>query len=373
MSAARCKQVAFLSFIFVATLTFAVAAELETAGNSGIPKDAEAAWEAVQKALRPPPQPPEWRTNPPSQQLIAEYERKNGMLAGEAADKAKDFYTRFPTHPKALEAARMELQLLDVAIQLGETNRQNQFDAAQQRRLNDPKVSPDEKFDLRAQQIARILEATSTNRSTVLTRAEKAADELRAQFPKRDEAFGLLLAVAQAYLDEGNTAKARTVAEGVADKGGGDAKDEAQALIRKINRVGKPLELGFTDLTGKRINLENYVGKVVLIDFWATWCGPCVAALPEVKNVYQRFHSKGFEIVGVSLDKEKEALVKFTSAEKMSWPQYFDGLGWDNEIAKKYEITGIPALWLLDKKGNLRDMSGGHSLESKVEKLLAEK
>ena len=92
-----------------------------------------------------------------------------------------------------------------------------------------------------------------------------------------------------------------------------------------------------------------------------------------MKEIYTKYHPKGFEILAVSFDKEKDKLKEFIADEKMTWPQYFDGLGWENKIGQKYGISSIPTVWLLDKKGNLRDLNGGKSLAAKIEKLLAEK
>ncbi len=111
--------------------------------------------------------------------------------------------------------------------------------------------------------------------------------------------------------------------------------------------------------------------KVILVDFWATWCGPCVAEMPNVIAAYD-YHDKGFEVVGISLDEDKAAVEKFVSDNKMPWPQYFDGKGWENELAQQFGIKGIPATFLVGKGGkiiasNLR----GTDLETAIEKALA--
>ena len=137
------------------------------------------------------------------------------------------------------------------------------------------------------------------------------------------------------------------------------------------DRIGKPLDIKFTSIDGQKIDVSKMKGKVVLIDFWATWCGPCVAELPNVKRAYDKLHSKGFEIVGISLDSKESALRRFVKKEKMPWPQYFDGKGWKNSISTSHGIRSIPAMWLVDKQGNLADLNARPDLESKVEKLLA--
>lgn len=137
---------------------------------------------------------------------------------------------------------------------------------------------------------------------------------------------------------------------------------------------GDVLEIAFTDLKGNQIDLAAMKGKVVLVDFWATWCGPCVAELPHVLEAYEKYHDKGFEVIGISLDQDKAALESFIKDNSMPWPQHFDGKGWKNSIAQKYSITSIPATYLIGKNGkvvasNLR----GAQLEVEVARQLESK
>lgn len=134
----------------------------------------------------------------------------------------------------------------------------------------------------------------------------------------------------------------------------------------------KPLDLKFTAVDGREVDLSKMQGKVVLIDFWATWCGPCVAELPNVLKAYKELHPKGFEIIGISLDSDKAKLESFVKERGMEWPQYFDGKSWKNEISSKYGINSIPAMWLVNKKGMVVSTNARGGLEEKVGKLLAE-
>lgn len=117
--------------------------------------------------------------------------------------------------------------------------------------------------------------------------------------------------------------------------------------------VGDSMNFAFTDLSGNEVDLSKMKGKVILVDFWATWCGPCVAEMPKVIEVYNSFHEKGFDVIGISLDEDKDALQKFIKSNEMPWPQYFDGKGWANELAKQYGIGSIPATFLIGKDGKV--------------------
>ena len=134
--------------------------------------------------------------------------------------------------------------------------------------------------------------------------------------------------------------------------------------------VGQPLALKFTTASGKHVDLAEMKGKVVLIDFWATWCGPCVKEVPHVVEAYGKYHDKGFEIVGISLDSDKSALSKFIKEHGMAWPQYFDGKGWENVMAKRFGIHSVPSMWLVDKQGNLVTTNARADLDGQIEKLL---
>ena len=109
--------------------------------------------------------------------------------------------------------------------------------------------------------------------------------------------------------------------------------------------------LEFASLSGEQVNLANLNGKVVLIDFWATWCGPCRNVMPDLVETYKQYHAQGFEIIGISLDKDKSQLEKYMQDKGITWQQYFDGLAWSNKIAKRFGVRGIPHIVLVDKNG----------------------
>jgi len=135
-------------------------------------------------------------------------------------------------------------------------------------------------------------------------------------------------------------------------------KQEAAAAAAK--KIQASLTIGskfpdfqVADLAGQPLSVANDKGKAVLVDFWATWCGPCRAEMPNVIAAYQKYHAQGFDIIGVSLDEDKAKLLSYTKDENMPWPQFFDGKRWDNQLATQYGIDSIPANFLLDGQGKI--------------------
>ncbi|MFV0468950.1 MAG: redoxin domain-containing protein [Dysgonomonas sp.] len=138
--------------------------------------------------------------------------------------------------------------------------------------------------------------------------------------------------------------------------------NESVKNIQRALDIAKATQIGqiYTDVKlpgfdGKEIALSDYVGKnkAVLVDFWASWCGPCIKEMPNVVAAYAKFKDKGFEIVGISLDKDKSAWEAATKRLSMAWPQMSDLKGWESEGAALYGIKSIPTTLLLDKDGKI--------------------
>jgi len=138
-----------------------------------------------------------------------------------------------------------------------------------------------------------------------------------------------------------------------------------------IDKTAKNFTVGL--LSGKNFTLAEQKGKVILVDFWATWCRPCVVGIPALKKYYQELNPKGFEIIGISLDNSIEPLNEFIKNEDLKWKISYSGKGWKDDTAKLYGVNSIPSYWLIDKKGNLRYFGlGKDKLKKVVEELLAE-
>jgi len=136
-------------------------------------------------------------------------------------------------------------------------------------------------------------------------------------------------------------------------------------------KVGQPIEIVGPTASGGRFDLAERKGKVVLVDFWATWCGPCLAEVPNIRAAYDKYKDHGFEVVGVNLDDERAALTKHLEAHPEPWPQIFfdeEGKrGFQNPLARKFDVQAIPSLLVVGRDGNVAAVNArGRGIETEV-------
>ncbi len=144
------------------------------------------------------------------------------------------------------------------------------------------------------------------------------------------------------------------------------------AFLLSIGR--KPtFKAELTKLDASKLSLpKDLLGKVVVVDFWATWCGPCVKSLPHMKQVYAKYKDKGVEIVGISFDRagDKEKLSAFVKKQNLTWIQTYSGKYWNDPTGQKYGIRGIPAIWVIGKDGKIVSNNARGNLEAVIDTAL---
>jgi thiol-disulfide isomerase/thioredoxin len=304
---------------------------------------ADKAWNDLQKALRPPNPPADWNGRQPSEAERQAFNEETGKALLNAIEKLKAFQTSFPNSSHTATAATIEKSYSRQAQQMG---------------LVSGAAAAPQNEEQQMAEMAKREEAIQQKVSELSDRALKKQSE--GTLAVLNELSAGLEPIAEQYQSEEVAQMAMAV-------------NQTKMIFKQYGAIGKPFNLKFTALDGRQVDLSSMKGKVVLIDFWATWCMPCLMTMPAVHAAYEKYHDKGFEIIGISLDEDKAALTKFVKEKNMTWPQYFDGLHWQNKIARANGINSIPAMWLIDKKGNLRSLNARFGLDEQIAKLLAEK
>ena len=198
------------------------------------------------------------------------------------------------------------------------------------------------------------------------------------------EAIGDATFLADQFAKVNESESAASIYDRLADSLASSTNDQkTRAIAAKLRsraarlRIpGSRLELDGKLLSGDDFDWESYRGKVVLVDFWATWCGPCLGELPNVRANYNKYHERGFDVVGISLDNDRRALEKLVQKEAFPWKQLFDdspgmGTGWQHPIAVRYGVTSIPAAFLVDKEGKVVSTEArGQELDRLLKQLL---
>lgn len=201
------------------------------------------------------------------------------------------------------------------------------------------------------------------------------AKTLAKSYPKQEEAWSALWAVAQACEVRNRPELAKELYSNLTTNFPKcDVADTAKGSLRRLGMLGKEFgPLKFTALDGKEVDVAKLRGKVVAVYFWATWCRNCLRDAPLIHQAYDHYKRLGFEIIGISLDRDKDTLQKFLTEHEIPWPQYFDGKGWNSEFIKSWGVSLLPEALLIDRKGILRKMHlEGELLVDALEELLDE-
>jgi thiol-disulfide isomerase/thioredoxin len=291
---------------------------------------------------------------------------------------AEQFVQKYPYDPRRWEA---------VTISVEAAIRQKRFDHANGQTTDESLKALDEVIQAAGaprevkgtaaflQVVLALNEVNGISRHTLPPFHRKLSEFLASypDHPRAAEAASLQIQL----LQQGETPGADKILENLSNHTNAQIASQAKALFAQRARIAelkkKPIELKFTAADGKVVDTAKLRGKVLLLDFWASWCGPCMADAPNFVAAYKKLHEQGFEIVGICLDDDKAAMEAALTQADMSWPQYFDGRGWQNEIAQGFGIQAVPSTWLFDKKGRLRQTGlRGEELEASVVSLLKE-
>lgn len=352
---------------FLALAAFSICPAVAEAQESDKPKtdplaaydSADALWAHVEKLSAGP------ATEPKSREEAVDYLKS--VQAG-----AEAFISRYPGDPRQWKARIFKAML---GLQMQAVNGALPDIAATRAELKKIVSAQEAPEDARADAAMALIQLQTAMPSGNPADAAKAIEREVLAFqkahPKDPRARGLDAVLGEA-VEASDPKRAEALLRSAAKSGAPEFAQMAQTRLDRMELMRKPLEMSFTSVDGREVDVAKMRGKVVLVDFWATWCAPCVWAMPEIKAVYDKFHDQGFEIVGVSLDQDKEALEEFVKERELPWPNYFDVKGPENAMSVRYGITSIPAQWLLDKNGMIVATETRGDLAEQVEKLLAD-
>jgi peroxiredoxin len=167
---------------------------------------------------------------------------------------------------------------------------------------------------------------------------------------------------------------ARKVYQALLKKFGGESPNLSQKVkdeIARLDRVGKRApSVAVNDLAGAPLRLDDLRGRYVLVDFWATWCAPCLVELPRLQSAYTKYHAKGFEVVAVSLDESKSAVIDFARARKLPWKQVHNATA-GGDLVEAFGVRSIPATFLISPEGTIIRLElRGQALDKALEALI---
>ena len=287
-------------------------------------------------------------------------------------ESATEFTQRFPNDAHEPLAMLWKIETTDFpdpADQRIAQLRQNEMDAGPI--AADQALPANFRFEVKSTILAQWLDRPDLIKPDQAATLEEQIAELAQTNPKEPAIVSFQLARADLMLrfdHENGVAFLRELTNAVDQ----NLANAAKARMAREEIIGRPVSLQFTATDGSSVDMSTLRGKVVLVDFWASWCPDCIREMPTVRRIYQKYRDRGFTIIGISLDKDEQALANFVARKLIPWPEYFDGKGWENDFATKYGVHAIPETWLINQRGELvsTDVSV-EKLEQKVEQLLS--
>lgn len=274
---------------------------------------------------------------------------------------AKELYDTDPSHPQAAKF---------MAERWGILSQQADFDTV----LAETEAIAKSDAPLALDASYAYAQATGEKTGWDMAATLPAVDAFIARAPGDDRGARLLYGAASKSSDR--DAQLKLYRRLIADYPQSRTTKYVPGKIKQAEGMGKPFELSFQDaISGETIDLASHKGTIFVIDFWATWCGPCVAEMPQNKLIYAEYKDKGVEFIGVSLDQPEdkgglEALKNFVAANKIGWPQYYQGNFWDGEFSTSWGINSIPCVFVVDAEGNLYSTEARGKLEKMLPELI---
>lgn len=366
-----------LAGLIVAALSIGVTSWLALSAVAQEQKSAspaDAAWRTLDRASIPPAPPKEWYTTRPSDEEIAEFNKVRAGKALEAARLARDFQKQFPDDPRATDALLGEYNLLTAVVELGDNSVVGEVAAMEQRLVADEKLPAQERVAILINQVRRTLQVESSEAvGPALARAVELLLQANRLAPAEVDPAASILRFAEMLVPYGQADLAQRALKQLQEPGNDPRVIEvAKESSKKYDNLGKPVEMAFTAIDGRKVDLAELKGKVVLINYWATWCGPCVAGLADLKATYEKFKDQDFALIGISFDHKLEPLEKMVKERELVWPQHYDTENEQNRFGAQFGVSTTPTFWLVDRKGNLRDLNARADMDTKIAKLLAE-
>jgi len=191
-------------------------------------------------------------------------------------------------------------------------------------------------------------------------------------YPADHRSADLLAEVASLYDDQPKQ-KRELLNEAFQNADSDETKQRINDDLKRLDMLGKPLDLKFDSAQGDAVDIASFRGKVVLVYFFAAWSSPSVQGLVEVKGIEDQFPKAKFQVIGISLDKTKEGMQALTTkAGLKDVPIFFDGKGWESPLVRSLGINALPTVWLVDPQGNLRVLNAVNNTESLIRELMRE-